>query len=160
MANKRKTYKEQVEEKYGKKKKDINLQEAVDSWLDRKVNQPLAKKGFDKLGAGISAVGSAAGEFIPESGIEVLLGGVGKVGKKAGKGALKWFKGSKATDKTKEVPTVKYSDLKTPTDYKKAGPELREKFNKEKAQTIVYDTGGDAIVKQRQKYNKKPKVKK
>jgi len=97
-----KTLKEQAEEKFGKKDAP-GLKEKLNAWLDENVNQPLAKEGYEDLGAGLSAAGSAMGEFIPESGIELM--------------ATPGLRALKALRKTKKITPKaqpKFSDLETP----------------------------------------------
>lgn len=124
----RKTLKEQAEEIYGKKKDNPSLKEKLNAWLDDNVNQPLAKRGYEKTGAGISAVGSAAGEmFIPEDVGDVIAtvapaGIVGKGLRALGLGGKKVKKvkrlddeSAKAVEDTAEkVPDVSFSSLKQP----------------------------------------------
>ncbi len=62
---------------------------ATDDWLDEHVNQPMAAAGHPEVGAGLSAVGSAAADMaIPENEMDLAMmalpvKGIGKLGKVA-----------------------------------------------------------------------------
>jgi len=118
MAEKRKTLKEQAEKLYGKKP-EFDMQEKLNAWLDDNVNQPLAKRGYETAGAGLSAAGSALGElFLPEGPEDVALGMLGPFGKGLSKAKkmLKAGKKGEVAEGTKEIakaPT--FSDIKQPS---------------------------------------------
>ncbi len=63
------------------------IMRGIDSWLGENVNQPLADAGYPKVGAGLSAAGSAVADLaIPQTsgdyaGVLVPFGKAGKAGK-------------------------------------------------------------------------------
>ena len=149
---KKRTLKEQAEEKFGKKDQK-DLKEKLNAWLDKSVNQPLAQKGWEKTGAGLSALGSAAGEmFIPESGLDLLMP------------AAFFGKGAKAIKKTIKPRTVDYKSLKAPTETKEkvyryddisipekeAAVAKRKKYDEE-AHTLDYSQGEPRLKKPKRK---------
>lgn len=89
---------------------------SLQDWLHENVNQPLADRGYEEAGAGISAVGAAIGDLlIPESASDVAMMALGPAGK-----VLK--AGSK---------TAKFSKLKRPKRYKDMTPEERATYNRD-----------------------------
>lgn len=66
------------------------VKEGADDFLNENVNVPLAERGYPKLGAGISAAGSAAVDFavpdsVEEGALSLAAGPIGRVAGKLGK---------------------------------------------------------------------------
>lgn len=117
--------KDQLNKKY---KRKAEFSEKADAWLDENVNQPLAKRGFENLGAGLSAGGSVMASLLDSEDNETAMTapGVGKLAKEAVKLGKKLVgKGVKMTQEEildlarkkskahKGVP--KFSKLEQPT---------------------------------------------
>lgn len=161
---KRKTLKEQAKnlKHPGKQtKKDL------DNWLDTNVNQPLAKRGYETLGAGLSAAGSTAGDwFIPENEAEAAAasapGGavLGKIGKLLGLGGKKASKAKKLVDDvndTKEKASkAMFGDLVVPPSglkkRKPVGAKMRgERVNPEASDAFKKADKADEAKKQKKR---------
>lgn len=113
---------------------------SLQDWLHENVNQPLADRGYEEAGAGISAVGAAVGDLlIPESKSDLALMALGPAGK-----VLK--AGSKA---------AKFSKLKKPKRYKDMTPDERAAYNREakriEATKQNYEENLNKAIKKKQK---------
>lgn len=112
-----------------KTKKTPQLKEKLDAWLDESVNQPLAKKGFESLGAGLSAAASTVGSlFDSEDNVMAMtVPGSGQVGKKAAELTKRQYlrrldkeiKAAEDAAKQAKAKDINYKSLQQPRDTSK-----------------------------------------
>ena len=103
-----------------KKLSKQTFSEKKDSWLDENINQPLARRGYETLGAGLAAAGSVlTPDSVEEAAMSVVPGGpaLSKIGKLAGKMAPRLIdklkKGKKLTKaETKRLARAQSKDTK------------------------------------------------
>lgn len=104
--------------------------ESLDDWLNENVNLPLAKRGHENIGAGLSALGSAAGELIiPDDASDLAMAAV--PGGKIAKSLKKIFsKSKKAPIKKASDTKEKYSNLEVPkaSEKPRIKPEQKKQF--------------------------------
>ena len=106
-----------LKSKLSKKK---TFAENKEDWLDKNINQPLAKRGYETLGAGLSAAASViTPDSAEEAAMSVVPGGpaLSKIGKLAGKVAPRLIdklkKGKKLTKaETKRLARAQSKDTK------------------------------------------------
>lgn len=104
--------------------------ESLDDWLNENVNLPLAKRGHENIGAGLSALGSAAGELIiPDDASDLAMAAV--PGGKIAKSLKKIFsKSKKAPIKKASDTKEKYSNLEVPkaSEKPRIKPEQKKQY--------------------------------
>jgi hypothetical protein len=111
-----------------------DLKKKLNEWLNENINVPLAKRGHEDLGAGLSAVASAGGEMIiPDDASDLAMaalpgGRLASILKKMGKThldkdalaqAMKILQKEKAVKKKPQSQTLDYADIQK-KEFKKA----------------------------------------